>query len=54
MMRGAVLSLCDRTGVMVRPWLDAGYRADKRSETPMGFAQAVFIANAPHLKQKVA
>jgi hypothetical protein len=26
-MRGAVLSLCDRTGVMVRPWLDAGYRA---------------------------
>ncbi len=24
--RGIVLSLCDRTGVMVKPWLDAGYR----------------------------
>lgn len=23
--RGLVLSLCDRTGVMVQPWLDAGY-----------------------------
>src|SRR5690606_592719 len=23
--KGLVLSLCDRTGVMVRPWLDAGY-----------------------------
>lgn len=22
-----VLSLCDRTGAMVQPWLDAGYRA---------------------------
>jgi hypothetical protein len=29
-------------------------RADKRSETPMGFAEAVFRANAPHLKRKVA
>lgn len=29
-------------------------RADLRSETPMGFAQAVFLANAPHLKRKVA
>jgi hypothetical protein len=27
-------------------------RADKRSETPMGFARAVFEANAPHLKNK--
>jgi hypothetical protein len=26
-MRGTVLSLCDRTGNMVRPWLDAGYSA---------------------------
>lgn len=25
-MSGLVLSLCDRTGVMVKPWLDAGYR----------------------------
>lgn len=25
-MSGLVLSLCDRTGVMVQPWLDAGYR----------------------------
>ena len=24
-MKGIVLSLCDRTGNMVRPWLDAGY-----------------------------
>ena len=24
-MNGIVLSLCDRTGVMVQPWLDAGY-----------------------------
>lgn len=24
-MSGIVLSLCDRTGVMVQPWLDAGY-----------------------------
>lgn len=24
-MRGAVISLCDRTGNMVRPWADAGY-----------------------------
>ena len=24
-MKGIVLSLCDRTGVMVQPWLDAGY-----------------------------
>ena len=27
MSRGTVLSLCDRTGNMVRPWLDAGYHA---------------------------
>ena len=27
MMRGTVLSLCDRTGVMVKPWIDAGYDA---------------------------
>lgn len=26
-MTGVVLSLCDRTGVMVQPWLDAGYEA---------------------------
>lgn len=25
MSNGIVLSLCDRTGVMVQPWLDAGY-----------------------------
>jgi hypothetical protein len=25
-MNGLVLSLCDRTGIMVLPWLDAGYR----------------------------
>lgn len=25
-MTGVVLSLCDRTGVMVQPWLEAGYR----------------------------
>jgi hypothetical protein len=29
-------------------------RADKRSETPMGFARAVFQANAPHLKTEAA
>jgi hypothetical protein len=29
-------------------------RADKRSETPRGFARAVFAANAPHLKQRKA
>lgn len=27
MNKGYVLSLCDRTGNMVRPWLEAGYRA---------------------------
>lgn len=27
MSRGVVLSLCDRTGNMVKPWLDAGYDA---------------------------
>lgn len=27
MSSGIVLSLCDRTGVMVQPWLEAGYRA---------------------------
>ena len=27
MTKDAVLSLCDRTGNMVRPWLDAGYEA---------------------------
>lgn len=26
-MRGTVLSLCDRTGNMVKPWLEAGYSA---------------------------
>lgn len=26
MTNGIVLSLCDRTGVMVQPWLEAGYR----------------------------
>lgn len=26
-MRGTVLSLCDRTGNFVRPWVEAGYRA---------------------------
>jgi hypothetical protein len=26
-MTGIVLSLCDRTGNMVRPWIDAGYEA---------------------------
>jgi hypothetical protein len=25
-MKGIVLSLCDRTGVMVQPWLEAGYQ----------------------------
>lgn len=25
--RGTILSLCDRTGVMVKPWVDAGYKA---------------------------
>lgn len=29
-------------------------RADFRSATPMGFAHAVFLANAPHLKQQAA
>lgn len=29
-------------------------RADVRSETPMGFARAVFLANAPHLQFKEA
>lgn len=29
-------------------------RGDLRSVTPMGFARAVFYANAPHLKQKAA
>lgn len=29
-------------------------RADLRSETPMGFAEAVFRANAPHLQQSAA
>lgn len=29
-------------------------RADLRSETPMGFAKAVFLANAPHLKTEAA
>jgi hypothetical protein len=29
-------------------------RADLRSETPEGFARAVFLANAPHLKRKSA
>lgn len=24
---GIVLSLCDRTGVMVQPWIEAGYKA---------------------------
>lgn len=24
-MNGLVLSLCDRTGIMIQPWLDAGY-----------------------------
>lgn len=27
MSLGTVISLCDRTGHMVRPWLDAGYKA---------------------------
>ena len=27
MSRGVVLSLCDRTGNMVQPWLDNGYHA---------------------------
>jgi hypothetical protein len=26
-MKGTVISLCDRTGNMVKPWLDAGYEA---------------------------
>src|SRR5688572_13748304 len=25
MTRGVVISLCDRSGVMVRPWADAGF-----------------------------
>lgn len=29
-------------------------RADFRSATPMGFAHAVFLSNAPHLKQQAA
>jgi hypothetical protein len=29
-------------------------RGDLRSETPMGFARAVFQANAPHLREKAA
>lgn len=27
MARGTVVSLCDRTGLMVRPWVKAGYKA---------------------------
>jgi hypothetical protein len=27
MTRGTILSLCDRTGNMVKPWVEAGYRA---------------------------
>jgi hypothetical protein len=27
MQKGIVLSLCDRTGVMVKPWIEAGYDA---------------------------
>ena len=48
MSKGYVLSLCDRMGQMVLPWMEAGYRAirgDIRSVTPMGFARAVFYAN---------
>ncbi len=29
-------------------------RGDLRSETPMGFARAVFQANAPHLREAAA
>jgi hypothetical protein len=86
MSLGTVISLCDMTGNMVQPWLDAGYkaitvdlqmpdrfmaatdepddrihkappgagRANFRSATPMGFAKAVYFANAPHLKSQAA
>ena len=27
MHKGTVISLCDLTGIMVQPWVDAGYRA---------------------------
>ena len=27
MSRGTIISLCDYTGIMVKPWVDAGYRA---------------------------
>ena len=31
MSKGYVLSLCDRTGQMVLPWMEAGYRAIRGS-----------------------
>ena len=66
-MSPTVVSLCDLTGHMVQPWVDAGYHAvlidpqhgtsihkappgpdreNFRSATPLGFARAVFAANA--------
>ena len=27
MDRGVIISLCDLTGIMVQPWVEAGYRA---------------------------
>ena len=56
-MKGIVLCLCDLTGNFADPWVEFGYtappsedRANFRSITPRGFARAVFLANAPELK----
>ena len=27
MYRGTIISLCDLTGIMVKPWVESGYRA---------------------------
>lgn len=97
MSKGTVICLCDLTGKMAEPWVEAGYRAVKlacgrmvpkkkaievisgtsfaglvtdwypdnrihecppgddraniRSATPLGFAKAVFLSNAPHLNK---
>lgn len=41
-----------RTDVWLMP--PGEERANERSKTPSGFAQAVFLANAPHLKKRNA
>ena len=57
MSRGTVISICDRTGNMVLPWLEAGYEAitiDLQEQVNPHPARTHLIQNVTHLEPEFA